>query len=143
MSKKIPAAQGNTALCKYIWTIAPQKLSEFSQKADSGDSICPQNTLATAVRWTLQKLEERAPGRAVEVRVPPYGAVQVMEGTTHRRGTPPAVIEMSADTWLRLASGLLTWGDALGASQISASGERADLSTLLPLFPPEHFELRE
>ncbi len=90
-------------------------------------------TLATAVRFTLALLEQRAPGRSVEVRVPPFGAVQIVEGTSHRRGTPPAVIEMDARTWLELATGTLNWADAVAAARVDASGERADLSALLPL----------
>lgn len=86
-----------------------------------------------AVRYTLQELAAVAPGRSVELRVPPFGAVQVIEGSTHRRGTPPAVIEMTAQTWLCLATGLLSWDQAEARELISASGQRADLSPWLPL----------
>jgi len=89
--------------------------------------------LATAVRFTLQRLEARAPGGSVEVRVPPFGAVQCIEGTSHRRGTPPAVIETDADTWLALATGAIRWADAVASGRVLASGERADLAELLPL----------
>ncbi len=92
-----------------------------------------RNTLATAVRFTLQELADRAPGRSVEVRVPPFGAVQIIEGTTHRRGTPPAVIEADAATWLALATGTVAWAAALASGKVLASGERADLSPLLPV----------
>ena len=85
------------------------------------------------VKATLALLTERAPGRAIEVRIPPYAAVQCGEGPTHTRGTPPNVIEMNADTWLALACGETTWKEAMGAGLIVASGVRADLSTLLPL----------
>ena len=78
-------------------------------------------------------LEERAPGHSVEVRVPPYAAVQVIPGVRHTRGTPPAVIEMDADTWIALATGTLTWADADAAGRVRASGERADLTPYLPL----------
>lgn len=88
--------------------------------------------LATAVRYTLQLLAERAPGHAVEVRVPPFGAVQCMPGPGHTRGTPPNVIETDAQTWLALATGALAWADA-GAA-VRASGVRADVSAALPLF---------
>lgn len=90
-------------------------------------------TLALAARFLLQELGERAPGRSVEVRVPPFGAVQCIEGTSHRRGTPPAVIEMDATTWIALAAGKLEWADAVGEGRVHASGERADLSRLLPV----------
>ncbi len=97
-------------------------------------------TLATAVRFLLQELGERAPGRSVEVRVPPFGAVQCIEGTSHRRGTPPAVIEMDAETWILLGAGELLWADALKGGRVQASGERADLSGLLPLMTREQRE---
>ncbi|GAB2611391.1 sterol carrier family protein [Pseudactinotalea suaedae] len=86
-----------------------------------------------AVRYLLEELGERAPGHAVEVRVPPAGVVQVVEGPRHTRGTPPNVVEMSMQTWLLLATGALVWSDALAAGDVSASGLRADLSDLLPL----------
>ena len=81
----------------------------------------------------LAVLGERAPGRSVEVRVPPYAAVQVVEGVRHTRGTPPAVVEMDADTWLALADGVLTWAEAEATGRVRASGERADLTPYLPL----------
>ena len=77
--------------------------------------------------------EDRAPGHSVEVRVPPYAAVQVIPGVRHTRGTPPAVVEMDAATWIALASGALAWADADAAGRVRASGERADLSAYLPL----------
>jgi hypothetical protein len=85
------------------------------------------------VKRHLATLRERAPGRAVEVRVPPYAAVQVIGGATHTRGTPRAVVEMDAETWLSLATGALGWYDAVAAGRVHASGERADLSAYLPL----------
>jgi len=78
-------------------------------------------------------LAERAPGRSVEMRVPPYAAAQVIEGARHTRGTPPAVIETDASTWIALATGELSWVDAIASGRITASGERTDLSTYLPL----------
>ena len=81
----------------------------------------------------LAVLESRAPGHSVEVRVPPYAAVQVIPGVRHTRGTPPAVVEMDAPTWLALATGELSWADAEAAGRVHASGERADLSPHLPL----------
>jgi len=86
--------------------------------------------LATGVRTSLQWFAEQSPGRAVEVRVPPYLAVQVLGGTTHRRGTPPAVVEMSPQTWLELFTKKLSWSDAVATGKIIASGERSDLSEL-------------
>lgn len=85
------------------------------------------------VKHYLAVLEERAPGRSVEVRVPPYAAVQVVPGVRHTRGTPPAVIETDGETWLALATGRTTWHEAVGAGTVRASGERTDLSPYLPL----------
>jgi hypothetical protein len=88
---------------------------------------------ATAVRYLLEELTFLRPGNAVEVRVPPFGAVQCIEGLTHRRGTPPNVIELDADTWLALAFGETDWDAAVAAGLVRASGTRADLRELLPL----------
>ena len=85
------------------------------------------------VKHYLAVLEERAPGRSVEVRVPPYAAVQVVPGVRHTRGTPPAVVETDAATWLAVATGEKTWAEALDSGMVSASGERTDLSPYLPL----------
>ncbi|CAB4875433.1 unannotated protein [freshwater metagenome] len=85
------------------------------------------------VKNSLAALAAKSPGRAIEVRVPPYAAIQCGEGPTHTRGTPPNVIEMDAATWLSLASGETSWADAMATGAISASGVRADLSELLPL----------
>jgi hypothetical protein len=85
------------------------------------------------VKATLSQLRTIAPGRAIEVRIPPYAAVQCGEGPTHTRGTPPNVVEMDAQTWLALAKGETTWESAMSSGAISASGVRADLSEYLPL----------
>lgn len=85
------------------------------------------------VKATLALLTERSPGRAIEVRIPPYAAVQCGEGPTHTRGTPPNVIEMDAITWLALARGEISWSDAMAEGRIIASGVRANLTDLLPL----------
>ena len=100
------------------------------------DASAPDRpALADAVRLTARTLEDTAPGHSVEVRVPPFVAVQCIEGPRHTRGTPPNVVETDAATWLRLVSGRLTWDDAVAAGKVTASGNRADLSALLPLRP--------
>ncbi|HEX4815669.1 MAG TPA: sterol carrier family protein [Nonomuraea sp.] len=86
-----------------------------------------------AVRHLLDRLAATAPGRTVEVRVPPYAAVQAVAGPRHTRGTPPNVVEMDGRTWLELATGRLTWEEAVDKGAVSASGSRADLSDHLPL----------
>ncbi|MDR2374345.1 MAG: sterol carrier family protein [Bifidobacteriaceae bacterium] len=91
--------------------------------------------LATAVRFTLEELAARAPGRAVEVRVPPFAAVQCLEGPRHTRGTPPNVVELAPEVWLGLATGRLAWSDAVATGRVQASGSRSDLSGVLPLAP--------
>ncbi|CAN2224438.1 Bacterial SCP orthologue [Candidatus Nanopelagicaceae bacterium] len=85
------------------------------------------------VKATLAVLSEISPGRAIEVRVPPYAAIQCGDGPTHTRGTPANVIEMDARTWLALARGEESWADAMAQGRIIASGIRADLTSLLPL----------
>ncbi|MCC3278199.1 MULTISPECIES: sterol carrier family protein [unclassified Arthrobacter] len=94
-----------------------------------------RNTTATAVRYALEELAARAPGNSVEVRVPPFGVTQCVAGPRHTRGTPPNVIETDGATWLALATGQQTWADAVAAGKVAASGLRADLADVLPLFP--------
>lgn len=86
-----------------------------------------------AVRFLLEELAARAPGRSVEVRVPPHGAVQCVPGPRHTRGTPPNVVEVDPMTWLSLATGGSSWAAAVAEGHVRASGERADLSPFLPL----------
>ncbi len=85
------------------------------------------------VKHFLAVLAERAPGNSVEVRVPPFAATQVIEGVRHTRGTPPAVIETDAATWIAVATGGTTWQQALDDGAVRASGERTDLAPYLPL----------
>jgi hypothetical protein len=100
----------------------------------AGDADQPDRaTLAAAVRLSLRVLPQVAPGRSVEVRVPPFAAVQCIAGPRHTRGTPPNVIETDPRTWLELATGQLSWADAMVAARVNASGSRADLSALLPV----------
>ncbi|MEG3633024.1 sterol carrier family protein [Micromonospora palythoicola] len=92
-----------------------------------------RSVLREAVRALLTLLADRAPGRSVEVRVPPYGAVQCVPGPRHTRGTPPNTVEMDPETWLGLAAGRLDWARAVTEGRVKASGARADLSAYLPL----------
>jgi Bacterial SCP ortholog len=90
-----------------------------------------------ATRWAvvhlLGLLARQAPGRAVEVRIPPHAAIQCVAGPRHTRGTPPNVVETDAITWILLATGRLSWAEALAAGRVRASGPRSDLSEYLPL----------
>lgn len=99
----------------------------------SGDA--QRSTIAAAVRFSLEEITARAPGNSVEVRVPPFGVAQCIEGPRHTRGTPPNVVEMDASTWLQLVTGALSWDEAVLGGTVAASGLRADLVELLPLFP--------
>jgi len=92
-----------------------------------------RDALRAAVSYTLGLLAERAPGRAVEVRIPPFAAIQCVPGPRHTRGTPPNVVETDALTWLDLAAGRLDWATALASGRARASGHRADLAAYLPL----------
>jgi len=116
-----------------IGRAAVERAAVLWEAADAPD----RETAATAVRYLLQELADRAPGRSVEVRVPPYGAAQCIDGTAHRRGTPPAVIEMDAPTWIALGAGKVAWADAVERGGVQASGEHSDLSRLLPLIALE------
>lgn len=100
--------------------------------ADAGAAV-PRRTVATAVRYTTEELATRAPGRSVEVRVPPFAAVQCIEGPRHTRGTPTNVIETDAETWLAMATGSMTWAEGVASGAVRASGQRADLTAYLPL----------
>ena len=97
------------------------------------DGSAEKADLRLLTKHYLALLETRAPGHSVEVRVPPYAAVQCIAGVRHTRGTPPAVIETDATTWIALASGALTWVDAVDQARVAASGERTDLTAYLPL----------
>lgn len=118
VARKIDTETGRAALAAIRATDAPAR-----------------SDLATAVRYLLQLLVEKAPGNSVEVRVPPFGAVQVVQGPRHTRGTPPNVVEIDPATWIALAVGELTWADAAQQGRVQASGVRADLGDVLPLRP--------
>jgi hypothetical protein len=100
---------------------------------DENRSVPERSALAEAVRLTARTLAATAPGASVEVRVPPFVAVQCISGPRHTRGTPPNVVETDPVTWLRLACGRVRWADAVAAGTVRASGERSDLSGYLPL----------
>ena len=92
-----------------------------------------REALRAAVTFLLGVLAGRAPGRAVEVRVPPYAAVQCVDGPRHTRGTPPNVVETDPATWIALAAGRAGWAEAVATGKVRASGPRSDLSAWLPL----------
>jgi uncharacterized protein (TIGR03083 family) len=92
-----------------------------------------RNALAAATRTLAEILAAQAPGHSVEVRVPPFIAVQAIEGPRHTRGTPPNVVETDPLTWLRLATGRAVFADEVAAGNVRASGLRADLTAYLPV----------
>jgi len=86
--------------------------------------------VALEVTKIFKLIKEISPGKAVELRVPPYGAIQCSKGAVHRRGTPPNQVEMSADILIHLAINPGSWSDLTGQGQIRASGLASDLSQL-------------
>ena len=94
-----------------------------------------RTVLRDAVRALLTELARTAPGRSVEVRIPPFGAIQCVAGPRHTRGTPPNVVETDPMTWLLVATGRLTWADAVASGRVRASGIRTDLTPYLPVHP--------
>ena len=98
-----------------------------------GASSPQRADLQLAVRGLAEQLAVKAPGRSVEVRVPPHAAIQCVDGPRHTRGTPPNVVECDAFAFVQLCAGHLAWRDAIADGRVRASGERADLSPWLPL----------
>ena len=93
----------------------------------------PRVVVGAAVKTAARWLAQHVPGRSVELRVPPHVAVQCIEGPRHTRGTPGAVVELPPELWIDLALGRVAWADARQSGKLRASGERTDLSALLPL----------
>jgi hypothetical protein len=106
-----------------------QELSAARAGLPPGDRAA----LGALVKASVRAFAEQTPGHAVELRVPPFIAVQCVDGPRHTRGTPPNVVELDAATWLDLALGEVAWDDAVADGRISAAGPRSDLSPYLPL----------
>jgi hypothetical protein len=131
------------ALGEPAWT-GPSEAAALGREAvravlaamDAG-LVPAREALRAAVTFLLGALADRAPGKAVEVRVPPYAAVQCIEGPRHSRGTPPNVVETDPVTWITLAAGRAAWAQAVATGKVRASGPRADLSAWLPLLVVE------
>ncbi len=112
--------------------VGPASVAAVTAARQAGAT--PQRAvLRAAVSYSLGLLATRAPGRTVEVRVPPFAAVQCVPGPRHTRGTPPNVVETDALTWLDLATGELSWAAAMATGRLRASGQRADISGYLPV----------
>ena len=112
--------------------LSPTERLLLESIASQVDLVDKDNT-RLAVKAILRELTEIAPGRSVELRVPPFAATQIVEGHTHRRGTPAAVVELNAVTLCQLATGQHSWAELVSEGVILASGERSDLSSLFPL----------
>lgn len=118
-------------MARRLRTGDPEEVANALAGWRAGTADRAQTKLLT--RHFLAVLADRAPGNAVEVRVPPYAAAQVIAGVRHTRGTPPAVIETDPETWLALVTGEAGWHAAVADGSVRASGERADLAAYLPL----------
>ncbi|MER6955979.1 sterol carrier family protein [Streptomyces sp. NPDC000618] len=132
----LAARTGAITLADYLVT----RTVELAVHTDDLNAAVPgldiphdRQALAAATRLLADALAVKAPGGATEVRIPPYAVVQCIEGPRHTRGTPPNVVETDPLTWIRLATGRVTWQTAVESAKVGASGERADLAALLPL----------
>ena len=114
-------------------TVTRDQLAAALTAVDEAAPSPDRATTAAAVRASLRWLAQQHPGKSVEIRVPPYAAVQAVGGLSHTRGTPPNVVETDPATWLGLVTGTIDWRQALADGRVTASGTRADLSSLLPL----------
>lgn len=113
-------------MARYV-PLTHAEFAEICARLDAGST--ERSDLKAATKHLAALLVAKAPGASVEVRIPPFAAIQVIAGARHTRGTPPAVVEMDPPTWIALGRGRMSWADAA----VRASGERSDLSSLLPL----------
>lgn len=117
-------------------------LEMWAAHSDADAAPADRATVAAAVRFTLEELAARAEGNSVEVRVPPFGVTQCIPGPRHTRGTPPNVVETSAQLWLELVTGKTEFSSALAEGTVDASGTRADISDFVPLYTTAELEDR-
>ena len=129
----ISARRGPIRLSDFLATRVNEFVVHSLDLCDGDPQILMADALAVSCRMLADLFAERAPGRAVELRVAPYVAVQCVEGHRHTRGTPPNVVECAPAVWVDLATGRRTWPAAVSAGQVRASGTRADLSPWLPV----------
>ncbi|MFJ4794756.1 sterol carrier family protein [Kitasatospora purpeofusca] len=127
---------GSMALTEFLVTRLVETVVHADDLAEAlGPDVFPHDRQAVAAvtRMLADAFAELVPGGAVELRVPPYAVVQAVEGPRHTRGTPPNVVETDPLTWIRLATGRADWAEAVDSAVVSASGERSDLRTYLPV----------
>jgi hypothetical protein len=133
---KVASVSGNALPARFavvtarLRRLSPDEYTAVRRRLDEAPTSADQKAMT---KHLLAVLAEQAPGNSVEVRVPPYAAVQCIPGVRHTRGTPPAVVETDPGTWIALATGELAWADAVEAGRVRASGERSDLSSWLPV----------
>lgn len=136
-ARAVRGARGAISPADYLVTRAIELVvhaDDLSRSLPERDPVeLDRGALRLVCQTLADVLAERAPGRSLELRVPPYAAVQAIEGPRHTRGTPPNVVETDPLTWVRLAAGRLAWADAVQGPFVQASGQRADLARLLPL----------
>jgi hypothetical protein len=94
--------------------------------------------IAIEVAKILDLIKEKSPGRAVELRIPPYGAIQCVKGAHHRRGTPPNQVEMTAEVLIQLAKDPTRWPALISSGKIQASGQFSDLGPVFTLISGEY-----
>ncbi|WP_405779085.1 sterol carrier family protein [Streptomyces sp. NBC_00859] len=144
ITERLPGADGERLittrvgamrLCDYLVSRCVELVVHTDDLNDAAGLEIPydRQALAACTRLLADALAAKAPGASTEVRVPPYAVVQCVEGPRHTRGTPPNVVETDPLNWIRLATGRTRWRTAVAAAQVAASGERADLSALLPV----------
>ena len=146
---RLPIRFGPMLLTDYLVTRLLETVVHADDLADALAAACPElcpdpdafphdrQALAAVTRLLADALAVQAPGGAVELRIPPFAVVQCVQGPRHTRGTPPNVVETAPLPWIRLATGRIGWAAATGAdgnvAQLTAGGERSDLSALLPV----------
>ena len=86
--------------------------------------------ISATVKEVLDLIKDISPGKSVELRVPPYGAIQCVAGSNHRRGTPPNTVEMSGQTLIRLINEPALWITLCESGEVRASGLLSDLSNV-------------
>lgn len=137
-ARAVRAPRGPIAPADFLTTRIIEMVVHADDLSRSRPDREPVELDRTALRLVTQACADivatRAPGRSLELRIPPYAAVQCIQGPRHTRGTPPNVVETDPLTWVRLAAGRQTWTDAVTSGHVRASGERADLGGWLPLF---------
>jgi uncharacterized protein (TIGR03083 family) len=131
----IPTRYGPMPLSDFLVTRLLETVVHGDDLADALGTEIPHDrqALAAATRLLADTLAAQAPGGSVELRIPPFAVVQCVAGPRHTRGTPPNVVETAPLPWIRLATGRAAWAELLDVAQLTASGERSDLSSLLPV----------